>query len=126
MLHIFQNCYRYFKDNKDNRSGGYGQFLNHLLAYLFHRSLSHKRGRYNPTNKCDTDLFKYHGVKGNPFHHFCIKLMNMTEDEYASVVQNGKTLHFKRAMKSKRNCGVTVLPCESYLKLKRTLKIKGW
>ena len=58
MLHTFQNCYRYFKDNKDNRSGGYIQFPNHLLAYLFHRSLFHKRGRYNPTNKCDTDLFK--------------------------------------------------------------------
>ena len=47
----------YFKTNKDGRTGGHGKFPYHLMSYLFHRSLSHKRGKYNPTAKSDVDLF---------------------------------------------------------------------
>ena len=96
------------------------------MAYLFHRSMSGLRGGYNPTNKCDTDLWKYHNVKGNSFHHFCCKIMEVTKDEYQNVMKNGSTLHFKRAMKPKKVLGGMVEPCDLYLKLKKTLQITGW
>ena len=59
MLGNMKKSYLYFKTNVDGRVGGYGKFPYHLMSYLFHRSLSHKKGKYNPTAKCETDLFAY-------------------------------------------------------------------
>ena len=103
------------------------KFPSHLMSYLFHRSLSHKKGKYNPTNKCDINIVKYLSQRGgNPLHHFCCKLMKLTEEEYLAVAQTGNTLHFKRALKPKKIYNNMVPPCEAYVKLKRTLKITGW
>lgn len=127
MLKVMKQCYRYFKDNKSSRRGGYAKFPSHLMSYLFHRSLSHLKGRYNPTNKCDINIVKYLSQRGgNPLHHFCCKLMKLTEEEYLAVAQTGNTLHFKRALKPKKIYNEIVPPCEAYVKLKKTLKITGW
>ena len=76
----------FFKENEDARHGGYAKFLLHLMSYLFHCSLSHKKGKYNLTNKCDIDLYKYLGKRGgNPLHYFYCKLMELTEEEYLAV-----------------------------------------
>ena len=126
MLNVYKHCYRFFKNNMDNRSGGYAKFPYHLLSYLFHRSISRLRGKYNPTSKCDTDLFKYMGKEGNPLHHFCCTLMELSEEEYITVMRKGNTMHFKRALKPVMKLGGIVQPCDAYLKLKNTLKITGW
>ena len=126
MLNVYKHCYRFFKNNMDNRSGGYAKFPYHLLSYLFHRSLSRLRGKYNPTSKCDTDLFKYMGKEGNPLHHFCCTLMELSEEEYVTLMRKGNTMHFKRALKPVMKLGGIVQPCDAYLKLKNTLKITGW
>jgi len=63
---------------------------------------------------------------GNPLHHFCCKLMELTEEEYLVVLRTGNTLHFKRALKHKKINNDIVQHCESYIKLKRTLKITRW
>ena len=124
---LFCNCYRYFKNNKPNKAGGFGNFRLHLLSYLFHRSISGLKGRYNPTKKCCTDLGEYLNVSsGNPFHHFRRKVMDVNEEEYENVLRKGSTLAFKRAMKPYKIMGGTKQPCDDYLRLKQSLKITGW
>ena len=124
---LFRNCYRYFKNNKPNKVGGFGKFPLHLLSYLFHRSISGLKGRYNPTAKCTTDLGEFINVSsGNPLHHFCRKVMNVNEEEYENVLRKGSTLAFKRAMKPYKIMGGTKQPCDDYLRLKKSLKITGW
>ena len=127
MLADMKKSYLYFKTNQDGRAGGYGKFPYHLMSYLFHRSLSHKKGKFNPTSKCDCDLFQYKNESGgNPLHHFCCKLMGLSEQEYLSVLRFGNTLHFKRALKHHKVNGQIIDPCRNYIKLKNTLKITGW
>ena len=115
MLADMKKSYLYFKTNQDGRAGGYGKFPYHLMSYLFHCSLSHKRGKYNPTAKCDCDFFQYDNKRGgNPLHPFCCKIMGLSEQEYVRVLRTGNTIHFKRALKHHKLHGQIIEPCRNY------------